>query len=85
MDLEVIIGTIVRFSRGKGVDTPRLDLVLSALKPNQVQAIRTARQKDGGKGEAEVEGVTKYSDLVATSRGNWPAGAPVSSSPSTYL
>ncbi|CCF54010.1 hypothetical protein NDA11_005415 [Ustilago hordei] len=85
MELEVIIGTIVRLAREKGVDTPRLDLVLGALKPNQVQAIRTARQKDGGKGEAEVEGVTKYSDLVATSRGNWPAGAPVSSSPSTYL
>lgn len=94
MELEVIIGSVVRKAREEGVETPRLDLVLASLKPNQVIAVRAAREEakraDGGtsgdKGEGgEAEGVTKYQDLTATSRGNWPAGAPVSKNSHTYL
>ncbi|SJX60321.1 uncharacterized protein SRS1_11635 [Sporisorium reilianum f. sp. reilianum] len=76
MELEPIIGNVVRKARLHGVDTPRLDLILAALKPNQVQAVRRA---NGG------EGTVTFSQLTATSRGNWPEGAPVSRSSDSYL
>lgn len=79
MELEPIVGNVVRMARRTGVDTPRLDLILASLKPSQVQAI----EKAGGGGEGE--GVTKFEQLSATSRGNWPAGAPVSKDSRTYL
>lgn len=85
MELEVIIASVVKKAREGGVETPRLDLVLASLKPNQVLAVRAAREREGAKEGEEVEGVTRYSDLTATSRGNWPAGAPVSKNSHTYL
>ncbi|TKY90514.1 hypothetical protein EX895_000512 [Sporisorium graminicola] len=80
MELEPIIGNIVSKARLHGVDTPRLDLILAALKPNQVAAVE--RANGGG---AHTESVVKFSDLKATSKGNWPEGAPVSRSPNTYV
>ncbi|KIS71855.1 uncharacterized protein UMAG_00283 [Mycosarcoma maydis] len=81
MELEPIIGNVVARAREHDVDTPRLDLILAALKPNQVDAIRRA---DGDR--VEKRGVsTTFSQLTATSRGNWPAGAPVSKDSRTYL
>ncbi|GAC95622.1 hypothetical protein PHSY_003198 [Pseudozyma hubeiensis SY62] len=81
MELEPIIGNVVAKAREHNVDTPRLDLILAALKPNQVEAIRKANG-----GEVEEGGVgTTFSQLTATSRGNWPAGAPVSKDSRTYL
>lgn len=84
MELEVIIGNVVRKARENGVDTPRLDLILAALKVNQVAAIKKLREKER-EGEEESSAVSKFSDLKATSRGNWPAGAPVSTTPHRYL
>lgn len=84
MELEVIIGNVVRMAREKAVDTPRLDLILAALKPSQVIAVRKAVEREGG-GEVKSEAVKKYGELKATSRGNWPAGAPVSKDPNMYL
>ncbi|SNX81595.1 uncharacterized protein MEPE_00300 [Melanopsichium pennsylvanicum] len=86
MELEPIIGNVVRKAREKGVDTPRLDLILAALKPCQMIAVSKVNEKEQIKeGEGKGEGVTKFSDLTATSRGNWPEGAPVSRDSKTYL
>jgi 2-dehydropantoate 2-reductase len=85
MELEVIIGNIVRQARRHNVDTPRLDLILATLKLNQIHAIRAAKERDRGQGQQSGDAVTTFSQLKATSRGNWPAGAPVSQNPHTYL
>ncbi|KAN0066072.1 hypothetical protein ACQY0O_000165 [Thecaphora frezii] len=73
MELYPIVGSIVEKARRHDVDTPRLDMILAALWPSQVAAITKAR---GGKEAAGNVGV-QYSSLTATSRGAWPAGAPV--------
>lgn len=83
MELEVIVGNVVSKARENNVETPRLDLVLAALKPSQVAAVQSAIDKDGG--ESLGIGVMRYEQLSATSRGNWPEGAPVSKSPHTYM
>ncbi|SPO20857.1 uncharacterized protein UTRI_00334 [Ustilago trichophora] len=83
MELEPIIGNLVRKARSNGVETPRLDLILAALKPSQVKAVQKAN--GGGQGGGDAVGVTKFSELKATSRGNWPEGAPVSRDANTYL
>ncbi|SPO19943.1 uncharacterized protein UTRI_00334_B [Ustilago trichophora] len=83
MELEPIIGNLVRKARENGVETPRLDLILAALKPSQVKAVQKAN--GDGKDQRDADGVTKFSELKATSRGNWPEGAPVSRDANTYL
>ncbi len=93
MELEVIVGNVVKKAREGGVDTPRLDLILAALKPNQVAAVKRAEERErqgrGGEanegGEGQKEGVVKYGELKATSRGNWAAGAPVSRDANRYV
>lgn len=96
MELEVIVGNVVKKAREGRVETPRLDLILAALKPNQVAAVKRAEERERerereskaeakGEDEGEKEGVVKYGDLKATSRGNWAAGAPVSKDANTYL
>ncbi len=53
MELEPIVGNVVRMARERGVETPRLDLILAALKPSQVQAIERA---GGGEEGTTFEG-----------------------------
>ncbi|PWZ02742.1 6-phosphogluconate dehydrogenase C-terminal domain-like protein [Testicularia cyperi] len=92
MEMEPIIGNIVAFARKNNVDTPRLDLILAALKPNQLAAIAAANARElksnpsaNSTPSTNSDISKKYSDLNATSKGNWPEGAPVSKSPHTYL
>ncbi|EPQ32189.1 uncharacterized protein PFL1_00386 [Pseudozyma flocculosa PF-1] len=73
MELYPIIGAVVEKARLHNVDTPRLDMILAALWPSQVEAITRAR---GGKDKAGQVGV-QYSSLNAVSKGAWSAGAPV--------
>lgn len=84
MELEPIIGNIVAKARLTNTDTPRLDLILAALKINQVKAIAAATTV-APSADSERQNVTTFGQLTATSRGNWPAGAPVSQNPTTYL
>lgn len=72
MELQPIVGSIVARAREHNVDTPRLDMLLAALWPSQVQAIRRARGVDA----SETVG-TRFSDLNATTRAGLPAGAPI--------
>lgn len=85
MELEPIIGNIVGKARQYGVDTPRLDLILAALKPSQVKAVQKANNAIAAGGAEQGGEGTKFSNLTATSRGNWPDGAPVSQDAKTYL
>ncbi|CAO1617338.1 unnamed protein product [Sympodiomycopsis kandeliae] len=41
MELKGVIGNVVQLARQKGVDTPRLDLILAALRASQVLALRS--------------------------------------------
>ncbi|KAL9934681.1 hypothetical protein V8E36_006456 [Tilletia maclaganii] len=45
MELLPIIGNVIELARIHRVETPRLDLIMAALRPAQVQAIMAARRK----------------------------------------
>ncbi|KAE8228106.1 hypothetical protein CF326_g6975 [Tilletia indica] len=60
MELLPIIGNVIELARIHGVETPRLDLIMAALRPSQVQAIEAARIKWGNSAKtAEDEGNVK--------------------------
>ncbi|CAD6897689.1 unnamed protein product [Tilletia controversa] len=48
MELLPIIGNVIELARMHRMETPRLDLIMAALRPAQVQAIEAARRKWGG-------------------------------------
>ena len=43
MELEPIFGNIIRRARQLGVDTPRLDLIITSIKPSQLEYVRRSK------------------------------------------
>ena len=43
MELDSIFGNLISIARKKNVDTPRLDLIVTALKPSQLEFVRAAK------------------------------------------
>ncbi|KAK0522935.1 hypothetical protein OC835_006412 [Tilletia horrida] len=79
MELLPIIGNVIELARVHHVETPRLDLIMAALRPAQVQAIEAARRKWGtgnsassaavpAKKEADVDGPRVEGAPVAPSK-----------------
>ncbi|CAO1621593.1 unnamed protein product [Parajaminaea phylloscopi] len=64
MELQAIIGNCVRLARQNGVDTPRLDMILAALAPNQAIALG---REDGLYPDESGQGVPD----------GWPIGCPL--------
>ena len=46
MELEPIFGNIIRRARQVGVDTPRLDLIVTSIKPSQLEYVRRSKGID---------------------------------------
>lgn len=43
MELDSIFGNLISIARKKNVDTPRLDLIVTALKPSQLEFVRASK------------------------------------------
>lgn len=65
MELSGIVQNIVTIARTHNIDTPRLELILTALRPAQVQAVAKARAKQG------------LSKEQSEDKGALPSGTPV--------
>lgn len=72
MELEPIIGAVVERARAKGVDTPRLDFILAALKPSQLAFISAARARTPASADTSNAELSAASHLAGRSNAFGP-------------